>query len=376
MTKECAASESRSTSCRALPAGGTATNIGLKRLIAVGYSVTDLQIFGDLPWLEPQRFDAEAKASALTALPQLRLMMQSLLDEKFKLKFHRETKELPVYTLTTVKNGVKGQGLIEAPNQPGGTADAPQAPSSGSQSPQAPCGAVNPMPGRIFGQRGRMSQLADRLSTLLGCTVVDKTSLNGSYNIELTFTPEMELLQQPPAGMPAADGGPSIFTASQEQLGLRLQAGKGPVEVIVGVLARFGKSLRFVCVRVIPFALGAQSRRAILVGIESRERRARAPRTSTGFDNHPAPKTVGDSTYWRFDNLDGAISDIPLMKSTLADLAVASRCGWFRSRWTTCRASRPASPRACRCSRPIISGSAHPGARRRGFRLACVRLRR
>jgi uncharacterized protein (TIGR03435 family) len=207
---------------RAMPAGLNATNISLKRLIALAYSVTDYQIFGDLPWLESQRFNLEAKATALTALPQLRLMTQSLLDERFKLKFHRETRELSIYSLTLVKSGVKGPGLTDAPNEP---CPPPTAAT-------ALCGTVSPGMGRIFGQRGRISQLADRLSTMLGRTVVDKTGLTGSYDIDLKFAPD-PALQQSPGGPPVDPSGPSIFTAIQEQLGLKLQAGKGPVEVIV-----------------------------------------------------------------------------------------------------------------------------------------------
>lgn len=99
---------------RAMPAGITATNISLKRLIALGYGVTDYQIFGGLPSLETQRFDVEAKASKVTALPELRLMTQSLLDGRFKLKFHRESRELSIYSLTLVKSSVKGPGLVDA----------------------------------------------------------------------------------------------------------------------------------------------------------------------------------------------------------------------------------------------------------------------
>ena len=77
-----------------------------------------------------------------------------------------------------------------------------------------------------------MSQLADRLSTMLGRTVVDKTGLTGVYDIDVRFAPD-PALQQLPAGPPADANGASIFTAMQEQLGLKLQAGKGPVEVIV-----------------------------------------------------------------------------------------------------------------------------------------------
>jgi uncharacterized protein (TIGR03435 family) len=83
-------------SIRALPGGLTARNINLKRLIAVAYSVTDYQIFGSLSWLESARFDLEAKSPGPAQLPQLRPMVQSMLDDRFKLKIHRETRELPI----------------------------------------------------------------------------------------------------------------------------------------------------------------------------------------------------------------------------------------------------------------------------------------
>jgi uncharacterized protein (TIGR03435 family) len=90
-------------------------------------------------------------------------------------------------------------------------------------------------PGRINGQRGRISQLADRLSTLLSVTVVDKTGLQGSYNITMTWTPDPETERLLTGDRPPASDVPgnSVFTAIQEQLGLKLVAGKGPVDVIV-----------------------------------------------------------------------------------------------------------------------------------------------
>jgi uncharacterized protein (TIGR03435 family) len=216
-------------SIRVLPAGLTARNITLKRLIAVGYSVTDYQIFGSLTWLESAGFDLEAKSPGPTDLPHVRPMVQSLLDDRFKLMIHRETRELPIYSLTLAKSGGKpGPGLVESTAGPCEPVNSQSPPSA------AACGTVSPGRGRIWGQRGRISQLADRLSTILGRTVVDKTGLTGAYDIELTYTPDPDMAQQLPPGQPASDvPGPSLFTAMQEQLGLKLQAGKGPVEVIV-----------------------------------------------------------------------------------------------------------------------------------------------
>jgi uncharacterized protein (TIGR03435 family) len=214
---------------KTLPGGGLqAKNIPLKRLIATAYSVTDYQIFGDVKLLD-QKFDLDARAPNPAELGTLRLMLQSLLDERFHLNFHQETRDLPIYSLLLAKSGVNGgPGLIRNPEGDCSIAVTPQdAPPDGSR-PPVPCGTVSPGPGRITGRRGRISQLADRLSTMLGRTVVDKTGLEGTYDIALTFAPD------PPPGTPTPElSGPSLFTALQEQLGLKLQAGRGPVEVIV-----------------------------------------------------------------------------------------------------------------------------------------------
>jgi len=217
-------------SIQALPGGVLrASNISLKRLIAMAYSVTDYQIFGSLPWLESERYDVEAKAGKPVPLTDLRVMMQSLLDERFHLKFHRESREMQRYTLTLLKKGAPG--LVEAPNGDCASTSSPQAASTAGTG----CGLVNLFPDRLSGNRGRISQLADRLSTRLGLTVVDKTDLTGWYDMTMTWTPDPEIEQLPQGFPPPAGGsnGPSLLTAIQQQLGLKLTGGKGPVEVIV-----------------------------------------------------------------------------------------------------------------------------------------------
>jgi uncharacterized protein (TIGR03435 family) len=216
-----------------LPGGKlNANNISLKRLIAVAYSVTDFQIFGNVPWLESDRYDMQARAAGPAALPQLRLMLRTLLADRFQLKFHKESRELRIYTLTLAKAGAAGgPGLVEIPNG--------ECSSESTSQPAlpngTPCGVVNMGPGRINGQRGRISQLADRLSALLSVTVVDKTGLQGSYNITMTWTPDPETERLLNGDRPPTSDvpGPSVFAAIQEQLGLKLTAGKGPVDVIM-----------------------------------------------------------------------------------------------------------------------------------------------
>ncbi|HLK65411.1 MAG TPA: TIGR03435 family protein [Bryobacteraceae bacterium] len=209
-----------------------ANNINLKRMIAVAYSLTDFQIFSNLSWLETQRYDMDAKASGPAALPDLRLMLRSLLEDRFKLKVHKETRDLPRYTLAPAKAGTLagGPGLTEAPNGDCAASGSPQAALPNG----TPCGVVNQGLGRINGNRGRISQLCDRLTTLLGVTVVDESGLKGIYDIAVTWTPDPSLERLPP-GMEVPSDGPglSLFMALQQQLGLKLVGGKGPVEVLV-----------------------------------------------------------------------------------------------------------------------------------------------
>jgi uncharacterized protein (TIGR03435 family) len=214
-------------------AGGklNATNISMERLIAVAYSVTDFQIVGNVSWLESERYDMEARAPGPAGLPQLRLMLRTLLEDRCKLKVHHETREMKIYSLTVLKPGTFGPGLVDIPNGECAAETTQQANlKNGTQ-----CGVVNIGVGHISGQRGRISQLCDRLSALLSVTVVDKTDLKSNYNITMSWAPdpdmERTLLGDRP---PASDTlGPSVFTAIQEQLGLKLTPGKGPVDVIV-----------------------------------------------------------------------------------------------------------------------------------------------
>jgi uncharacterized protein (TIGR03435 family) len=209
-------------------------NVNLKYLMTVAYSVTNYQIFGSPELLEGQTYDVNAEAGGPVDTTQLRLMLQSALEDQFKLKVHRETRELPIYTLTVAKSGGKtGPGLVEDTSGDCAQAVTQQPPPNGASGPAVPCGNVNLNPGgRINGRRGRILQLVDRLSTILGRPVVDKTGLTGLYNITLTWTPDPTSPQPGPAS--ASDpAGPSLFTAIQEQLGLKLDSVKGPVEVIV-----------------------------------------------------------------------------------------------------------------------------------------------
>jgi hypothetical protein len=150
-----------------------ASNVPLQDPITMAYRIQDFQLSGAPPWLRAERYDVDTKAKAKARFDALTTMLQPLFEDRLQLKFHRDTKELPVYVTNR--------------------------------------------------------------------TVLDKTGFGGRYDINLNFTPGMAQFQHPPGGaalgappLPPIDpSGPSLFTAIQEQLSLKLESQKGPVEIIV-----------------------------------------------------------------------------------------------------------------------------------------------
>jgi uncharacterized protein (TIGR03435 family) len=218
----------------AAPDGFSAWFITPQQIISVAYGVERFQISGGPSWLPSERFDIEAKMDAATADALEKLsrdqrvlaghqMLQALLANRFQLTVHRETNELTIYKLVIAKGGPK---LREA--KPDGTH-----PGAGSMQ-----GSV--LSGKVTAQAVPIAELAHELTQMLGHPVLDKTDLKGVYDFKLQFTPDDRL--QPPSGLapnerpplpPPDSNAPSLFDALREQLGLKLESGKGPVEVIV-----------------------------------------------------------------------------------------------------------------------------------------------
>lgn len=206
-----------------------ATGVTAKYLIELAYEVRDFQISGGPSWADSEKYAINAKidedtVEALKKLPReqgsgrRQLMLQSLLVERFKLKLSHSSKELPIYALAVAKNGPK---LSQAANPAG---------PSGSSSNKRGEVTITGMP---------MSSFADWLSRQLGRKVVDKTGLQGKYDFSLRWSPERLTpiggnAANANAATPSPDSsGVSIFTALQEQLGLKLESQKGPVEILV-----------------------------------------------------------------------------------------------------------------------------------------------
>jgi uncharacterized protein (TIGR03435 family) len=191
----------------------TTSNATVRMLIMLAYQVMPDQISGGPNWLESDGFDIDAKGKNPKATQALfRQMIQSLLADRFQLRVHRETKELPVYALVLAKNGTK---LVEAKDDD----------SEVSMRIEGP--------GQLTGVKATMPMFATALSKALKRRVVDESGLKGAYNFKLQFVPD----QKPPRlgedGSPPIGDGPSIFAALQEQLGLNLRASKGPIEILV-----------------------------------------------------------------------------------------------------------------------------------------------
>jgi uncharacterized protein (TIGR03435 family) len=211
--------------------GGTLTVINnpLTNVIDNAYGIRRYQLIGGPDWINSDRYNIQAKAGGDTPREELMLMLQSLLEDRFKLKVHRETKELPIYVMTTAKGGLKVQPA------PDGSCVAfdprnPPRPAPGQPRP-AFCGnnliRQNSWNATSIG----MPEAAAALVGLLGRNVVDKTGVAGKFDIHLEWTPD-----QAPAGADgvAPDGSAvSLFTALEEQLGLKVESSRGPVDVLV-----------------------------------------------------------------------------------------------------------------------------------------------
>lgn len=164
----------------------------------------------------------------------MRIMLQALLEDRLQLNYHHETKELPVYSLAVTKPGK----LREVEGECDPSSGAPPVPTN---LPNGRCGFFFILPGHLLGQKTTLTQLADALSLDTDRIVLDKTNLAVRYDIKLEFTPDGPIPPPPvdaPPGLPPLfpptdPNAPSLFTALTEQLGLKLESQKGPVEIMV-----------------------------------------------------------------------------------------------------------------------------------------------
>ena len=209
-----------------------ASNITLKMLLVQAYGIRSGLITGLPPWAESAHFDVNAKildydAETMKNLTptQRHAMVAALLVERFHVKVHTEVKTLPVYELVVAKDGPKITPREPAPAvDPDHPAAPPQpgTPGRGGMNTHSTNGAMD-----LTANAVKLENLVLTLSNQLDRNVIDKTGLTGEYDLHMKWT--LENAPQPLAD----DAPPTLFTAIQEQLGLKLQPGKGPVDTLI-----------------------------------------------------------------------------------------------------------------------------------------------
>jgi uncharacterized protein (TIGR03435 family) len=220
---------------RATPGRLVLESLPLRVLITVAYKIRPSLISGGPSWLDSTLFDIQGKADSPLGADPMFLMLQTLLENRFQLKYHREIKEGPVYELTIAKGDHRLKPPTCIPYDPNHLP--PQ--TIAAETPVRYCGRIGlggdgthrtldaEGVGMVDSAGLVMQSLTGQLANLLDRPVIDKTGLTGTFDFHLEWTPDQTTA-------PSDDSaGPSIFTALQQQLGLKLEAARGPVEFLV-----------------------------------------------------------------------------------------------------------------------------------------------
>jgi uncharacterized protein (TIGR03435 family) len=220
-----------------------AMNAPLRLLIQFAYAVHDsphsqplraAQVMGGPAWIDSEGYNIEAKPEANTDQKHAWFMLQTLLADRFRLTLHRETRDLPVYDLTARNSGIKLPASKEAncvSFQPGMT---PRSIPGSVDCGYAPL-LLSPTGLRLNGRKLHMADLVRELALTLGRPVMDKTGFTGEFDLNLNYTDDAlaKSPDDPGGNRPPAEPNRSIVFAAMQQLGLKLEPAKGPVEVLV-----------------------------------------------------------------------------------------------------------------------------------------------
>ena len=237
--------------------GQLSGDASLKMLLMRGYRLKDYQVSGPA-WMESQRYEIAAKIPAGATRQEVALMLQRLLTERFGLTVHRETRDLPLLALEVAKSGAKLKGsdaalpldttdtTLFSPKFTQGSDGFPEM-AAGQNLPRSYEMVVGGSDGllyKLWARRESLEELADRLSAQLSRPVVDKTGLKEAYDFALTWAVENGGAGIPRTGPPPdeidmhgspilSESGVSIFAALPAQMGLKLEARRGPVEMLI-----------------------------------------------------------------------------------------------------------------------------------------------
>jgi uncharacterized protein (TIGR03435 family) len=230
-----AAPDARGVYIRPGPGGGLSiTNMTVKDMIVWAWRIQPFQVSGGPSWLDSVHYDVVARPEAKAGFGEMQTMLQALLAERFQLRVHNDTKDLPIYALILArKDGKLGPDLLESPEgscQKFDPTHPPPPPQPGASPPRY-CGQMMIGPGGLTMVGQPISELLPLLSRMTERKVVDQTALKGKYDINLQF-PRDEAPPSPDNPV-RPDFAAALFSAFPERLGLKFESQKGPVEVIV-----------------------------------------------------------------------------------------------------------------------------------------------
>lgn len=218
-------------SIRVQPGGRmTATNQTVRNLIRNAYNIQPYQFVGGPNWIDDDRFDIIAKMAdadipenGMVPPYQMMARLQNLLADRFKLVVRRETREVPIFALVMARaDGKLGPRIRVAEGECAERARTGTPPPPGTPSGDRPCGTRFTR-GKVIAGATEIEALARNMSGLVQRVIIDKTGLTGRYDLDLDWSPD-----------PTVDtSGPSLFTALEEQLGLKLESTRGPIDALV-----------------------------------------------------------------------------------------------------------------------------------------------
>jgi uncharacterized protein (TIGR03435 family) len=208
-----------------------AVNVSMMLIVRQAYGLPPFQISDAPEWLNTERYDIVAKApDGVETFPNTATLLRSLLRDRFGFQAHTESRDMPTYDLVVGRSDRRlGPALQQATVDCGARTTGAAPPPGPSGEP--PCG-ITGGPGRITVRGYSMQRVAGTLGSSLQRVVVDKTGLTGPWNLEIRFTPDQPAVLNGVVVTPSPDS-PSLFTAVQEQLGLKLEPSRGPVDLLV-----------------------------------------------------------------------------------------------------------------------------------------------
>jgi uncharacterized protein (TIGR03435 family) len=235
------------------PTGGlfSATNFPLLEYMRFAYKLTPEQsqaLYSQVSWANTDRWDIQGRASGNPTKDQMRLMLQTLLADRFKLSLHFETRQLPAFALVLNKPGKFGPQLRpHVDDPPCSTAPPPPTSAAGFQATDAGgfpefCGGflrLQPSASGLlrFGARdvpmAILAMLSSSRLTGVDRPILDRTGLTGKFDLIIEFTPQPKFIQPPDTSSQSADTGPTFLEALKDQLGLKLESTTGPVDTLV-----------------------------------------------------------------------------------------------------------------------------------------------